>query len=290
MTCREFKHYVTSLSLMELARTGIDDQQIIGHSQICSACDSWLQKQRTLSASLHALQAGTAGFEAGRNVEQGLLGVFRQGIPAARAAAATAEFAVSGVKAPMETLRLQSKVTTCSTPFAWRLSRFFEIGAYAAVAAAIAVAIFLGVHLLRHSVDDKPMQGQSQPERAVPATATSQSVASQLGAAPVDRPRTSASKLREERISRPTIAQKHGLGAVGKASQGDGAADEAAQTDADAGYMALMLCDPLSCASETQVVRMELPGSASAGQSAQPQTADVVVGYDGVVRAIRFVN
>jgi hypothetical protein len=52
--------------------------------------------------------------------------------------------------------------------------------------------------------------------------------------------------------------------------------------------MALMLCDPLSCASDTQVVRMELPNAA--GQGAQPPVADMVVGYDGVVRAVRFVN
>ncbi len=48
-----------------------------------------------------------------------------------------------------------------------------------------------------------------------------------------------------------------------------------------------MICDPLSCSSDSQVVRMELP--AQPGQ-AQSQVADVVVGYDGAVRAVRIVN
>ena len=55
-----------------------------------------------------------------------------------------------------------------------------------------------------------------------------------------------------------------------------------------------MFCDPLSCSSDTQVVRMELPSPGMTGsgseQDAQMRIADVVVGYDGVVRAVRIVN
>jgi hypothetical protein len=66
-------------------------------------------------------------------------------------------------------------------------------------------------------------------------------------------------------------------------------AAEEPQTDADAGYIALMFCDPLSCSSDSQVVRMELPAN-GAEQNSQPPIADLVVGYDGVVRAVRIVN
>jgi hypothetical protein len=83
---------------------------------------------------------------------------------------------------------------------------------------------------------------------------------------------TAAVKERHRVASRPASA---------KAAAAD------ADTLADAGYTDLMLCDPLSCASDTQVVRMELPAT---GQGSQPQTADLVVGYDGVVRAVRIVN
>ena len=62
----------------------------------------------------------------------------------------------------------------------------------------------------------------------------------------------------------------------------------------DAGYTDLMFCDPLSCAGEAQVVRMELPSTQTASvggeQDGESRIADVVVGYDGVVRAVRIVN
>ena len=50
-----------------------------------------------------------------------------------------------------------------------------------------------------------------------------------------------------------------------------------------------MLCDPLSCSGDEQVVRMELPATAADG-SAGTQMADVIVGDDGLVRAIRIVK
>ena len=51
-----------------------------------------------------------------------------------------------------------------------------------------------------------------------------------------------------------------------------------------------MFCDPLSCASDAQIVRMELPASAAGSQDEQTRIADVVVGDDGLVRAVRMVN
>ena len=58
------------------------------------------------------------------------------------------------------------------------------------------------------------------------------------------------------------------------------------------GFVALMFCDPLICSGDEQVIRMELPstGTAADGNSSQPVVADVVVGDDGLVRAMRIVN
>jgi hypothetical protein len=55
------------------------------------------------------------------------------------------------------------------------------------------------------------------------------------------------------------------------------------------GYTPLMLCDPLSCSGDEQVVRLELPATGADG-STQSQMADVIVGDDGLVRAIRIVQ
>ncbi len=284
MTCREFKHSAASLSLLELAK--MEDPQMAGHAQTCTACGSWMQKQRTLNASMHALRARTASLEAGPSVERALLSVFRQGIPVAGTAPPLAEVAVIGMKGPLETLRPHSKATPRSTPFALRLSRVFEIGAYAAVAAAILVALFLGVHLLRHS-SAQPMQSKSAPERSAPAIqqATENESASRAVAASGNV--GSAIARRHETRSHSAIGSHRAT--VSGSTETTYPADDS-QNDADAGYMALMFCDPLSCASDTQVVRMELPGSTGSAEGVQPQVADMVVGYDGVVRAVRFEN
>ena len=54
-----------------------------------------------------------------------------------------------------------------------------------------------------------------------------------------------------------------------------------------------MFCDPLICSGDEQVIRMELPGNGAAsadGNGGQPVIADVVIGDDGLVRAMRIVN
>ena len=76
MTCREFKHSAASLTLWELTRG--EDDQVLGHTEKCDACSTWLRKQRTLAVSMQTLQARTAGLEAGPDVERALLRAFRQ--------------------------------------------------------------------------------------------------------------------------------------------------------------------------------------------------------------------
>src|ERR1019366_4820354 len=123
MTCREFEHRTTALTLWELSQA--QDQQILDHAGECQKCAAWLQRQRTLAATMQTLQARTAACAAGPDVERALLRVFRQ-----------------GASQPV-----QPEMAHRFTPIAMRLSRFFEVGAYVAVGAAIVVALFLGVRL-----------------------------------------------------------------------------------------------------------------------------------------------
>jgi len=283
MTCREFKHMAASFSLRELAQQ--QDAPMFDHVENCAACEAWMAKQQGLNASLHTLRSLTAGLEAGPNVEGALLRVFRQGTPVANVSTTTAKLAVvAGTRTSAGVTERKSLVAPHSTPFALRLSRFFEVGAYAAVAAALLIALFLSVHLLRRGHDSPPIESKSLPAANVPVSSP-------------------AANLEEERASAAQVAPKRRYLGTSRAATlkpahrqviaplaGNVTADEA-QADADAGYVALMFCDPLSCASETQVVRMELPPSGGgASPGGQPQTADLVVGYDGVVRAVRFVN
>jgi hypothetical protein len=176
------------------------------------------------------------------------------------------------------------------TPIAIRLSRFFEVGAYVAVAAAIVVALFLGVRLLERRSIDMPVTSQvAQPSVSVPSVSVpGVSVPSVVAGNSESQPQLPAvprSKVNPSPTRHVQSASK---------SLADTTEPSQASTDADADYVALMFCDPLSCSSDAQVVRMELPspGMAASGgeQDAQMRIADVVVGYDGVVRAVRIVN
>jgi len=152
------------------------------------------------------------------------------------------------------------------TPLAFRLSRIFEIGAYVAVAAAIVLGVFLGIRLVGPHVQ-KPALAKNTTQAA---TGTGQGVAHLAVVGPVADDR--AKPAREHRSLRITGVKN--VGAVQAASEED--------------YLPLMFCDPLSCSEDAEVVRMEIP--AQGADDGQPQMADVVVGNDGVVRAVRIVN
>lgn len=254
MTCHEFERAASSFSLFELART--QDQLLVGHANDCRQCDAWLQKQRMLAASLQTLQARTAGLEASHRVEAELLRKFRQ--------------APTEVAQPTNVIRFPSA--------AMQFSRLFEIGAYAAVAAAVVVALALGAGLWRYRSPSETVQ--SQPKSPIVVAATPMTIsATNDSTGKITLPPREVSARRASAVKR--------LPAAGITEDETAMSDSQANSEQD--YMALMLCDPLSCASDAQLVRMELPPSPAEGRDS-PQLADVVVGYDGVVRAVRIVN
>jgi hypothetical protein len=276
MTCREFKQSAEALTLLELARAQNEDERISNHAQQCASCGSWVREQRLLAASLGTLQVRTAGLEAGADVERTVLQAFRQN----RATLTSAALQPPGgllVKDEGRTAKREERLplkVVSSLPVAVRLSHWFEIGAYVAVAAAVIVGMFLGIRLLGHRSNAVSMQANASPAVTQPVVQTP------VAAAPAPSPQLTAVNV-----------GKHATGARSTEKRTTAApqlvAADDTQSDSDAEYTALMLCDPLSCSADSQVVRMELP--AQPGQD-QPQTADVVVGYDGAVRAVRIVN
>jgi hypothetical protein len=254
MTCREFEHRAASLTLWELSQAR--DQQVHDHAGKCRKCAAWVQQQRMLAATMQTLQARTADCTAGPDVEQALLQALRQ---------RTSE-------------SLQPETAHQLPPIAMRLSQFFEVGAYVAAGAAIVVALFLGALVEWRSTNTPVKSAVSQPSVTAPSVVADASESQPRPQLPV------VSRSNVNRLPRSCES----------ASQAGPDAAEQSEASTNEDYVALMFCDPLSCSSDAQVVRMELPGSgpsASGGeQDAQMRFADVVVGYDGVVRAIRIVN
>jgi hypothetical protein len=254
MTCREFKHAAASLTLWELSRPR--DEQVLDHADDCPKCGAWLDRQQMLAVTMQTLQARTADREAGPQVERALLRMFRQ--------------------VPFEAT--QPVVAHRSAPIAWRLSRFFEVGAYVAVAAAIIVGLFLGVQLVERRSAAGPVQSQSAQANPTSVPLKQAVAQKEVAATKREQPVTSAKPELVRPVSQSSKAKQPSLAA-------------ALQNGDDPEYVSLMFCDPLSCSSDAQVVRMELPrAAATSDPDAQPLVADVVVGYDGVVRAMRIVN
>jgi hypothetical protein len=260
MTCSEFKAIADSLALREVARG--QNGALAEHARECPNCEALLRERRMLSGALQALALRTAGREASPDLERTLLKVLR--LPACE----------RGLSVEAQRFR----------PIVTPMSRRFSLGAYATVAAALALALFLGYRAIDRPVPvaDSPLPGLGQaPEksanerdhrekgivaRAIQATVQTTSI----GATAL--PATKAAAVRHMAVlslSQPVPS------------------DEAL---ARAGYVGLMLCDPLSCAAETQVVRMEIPVQGAEEQGGQSVIADVVLGDDGSVRAVRIVN
>src|SRR5215467_4103091 len=126
MKCQEFMNAAESLTPSKLSVMRTDDPAISAHAQECASCGRWLESQTLLGNAMQTLRAGTAQLEAGPSVEQAVLLAFRD-----------AELTARPIAEPER-----------AAPAAWRLSRVFELGAYAAVAAALIMAVFLGSRLL----------------------------------------------------------------------------------------------------------------------------------------------
>ena len=265
MTCREFKHSAVELNLWELTRS--EDAVLLSHADQCDACGGWLQKQRTLANSMQILQSRTSSLEAGPDVERALLRAFRQSTRQDGDPVFSEVRERSGSSRPV--------VMPLSTPMAMRLSRVFEVGSYVALAAALLVGVFLGLRLLQHSSSAATAQSQATPAVTEPAVQNASAAApTSITESPLKRAQGVPVKGEYHRTTAQPAAVKQ--------------TSEDMDTLADAGYTDLMFCDPLSCSADTQIVRMELP--ATNGQTSQPQVADLVVGYDGVVRAVRLGN
>ena len=261
MTCREFVEAAESLTPVQLRlmQSNNEDEMALAHARECATCGEWLQSQKLLGGALQVLRTDTAQCEAGPQVEQAVLRAFRR----------------QGFEPAVD------ERPERAAPAAWKLSRFFELGAYAAVAAALFVGIFLGARVWRDR-QTNPVHAQLPAATAIQPDHTEKTAANGNNK-PLDARRMEMAQDSSNGATANVVASSakrpHGLPGVASAAAVD-----------RQGFVALMFCDPLICSGEEEVIRMELPGSASSADGSQPVVADVIVGEDGLVRAMRIVN
>lgn len=262
MTCREFMESAEGLSPSELLKVGAENDPLTMHGRECSACGNWLYSQRSLAGALQSVSAATAQREASSKVEQAVLQAFR-----------TQGFAPKVIESPKP----------AAAPL-WTLSRLFEFGAYAAVAAALIVGIFLGWRIVRDRNEN--MRTQQAQTITTPANVSAPTATAGSNSQNIEQARKPEAPNLEQRDSKDRLrAAAAKQTPQPRVRTVPGAGDGAS-------YVALMLCDPLICSGDEQVIRMELPatGVSSADASSGTVLADVVIGEDGLVRGMRIVN
>ena len=293
MNCQNFETVVGDLarSVPLEARAQTEAR---AHAASCARCAARLADESALSTGLRALAATSRALSAPPRVEADLLAAFR---------AASADAPAARAESPA------AKVVPLARPAkAWRRGRVKSFGA-AAAAAAAAVTLFVLVrppqpapsgHAAVSSapVAPRPLAGvaPSAPRVLTPEAATS--VVNVAGRDRVEEsvaaavPRVTNAR-RAAQARRPAVYQNAGGGAARPAPAAD-ARDEEIATD----FIPLTQDARLAAAEGAQVVRVELPRTAlqrfglpmNVEQAGGRVKADVLLGYDGVAHAIRFVR
>ena len=261
MNCQDFE-----ASVNDLARDQIMDSAsraaALAHGEGCRACAARLADERMLSAGLGRLAA--AGGQAPARVEAALLAAFRE-------------------RKEIQT----GQTTTTVRPHSWR--RW-------AIAAAAAVLILIALVALRanrsaHEPEQKA--AITQPDGTQPAPPAAQPLPEQKNP---EQKNPVAPKNRKRELQNHYAAERSRRAAP---PSGDNKGKDAA-----GGYEIATDFIPLTHRGSFaqweggQVVRVELPRSAMASfglpvnleRAGERVKADVVVGNDGMARAIRFVR
>jgi hypothetical protein len=287
MNCLEFESQVGILARGALADARTRDAAE-AHGQSCDACAARLADERALSVGLRALAAGMKTAEAPARVETALLA-------ACRARAASAAEGSSDTAAGREVVPVSGHAPARR----WSWAKTF---AAASMAAAASLALFLLVRpdaapqhapVQRAMIEPPPGSNGGGPS-AVVQNSSSESVE---GAEPSPAP-----EIVRERAPRPASAPRaRATNAAYETSRGPSRPAQASDTRAQevaTEFIPLVNAGPYTQAEEGHLVRVELPRSAlasfglpvSAEASGGSVKADVLMGQDGVARAIRFVR
>ncbi|MBI3652455.1 MAG: hypothetical protein HY231_15650 [Acidobacteria bacterium] len=293
MNCKALEIIISDVARQRLMEATLRDAAHT-HTQDCSACAARLAQGRQLSVGLRALATFDEPKQASAQVEANLVQAFRKHHEIAPPAAA-----LSTVVAPLS-----------STSFAATQSSRFTRWAIAA-AAVIFIVLALVVWRLQHT-------GKNASPNIQQAVQPTHPDKSDFGKAENDKSISPEMPLTPDKIASPFVGDSHNkLKPPHRQASGKDAArltsrlattpvqpspstpiEPAEQEEIATPFLSLTQGYTLPMAEGGQLVRVELPRSAllsfglpvNAARLNEPVKADVVVGNDGIARAIRFVR
>jgi len=255
MNCSEFQHISHELARGQVQ--GREKIEALAHAGECSRCAEYLQQERTLSLKLGFLSQVMHVQEAPARLEPALLAAFRE----------HAAHASENGSVPLH-----------AGPRYWAHRKFWAWGASAAALAAV-LALAIGLR--------SGQRVPSQPSNAPLASSVAPHEESKAPApAIVKQDETVVHQAAIQAVKRNRPAEPRGRSA----------GDEDANITVASGFVPLIYCDELNCGTPGDVVRVELPASSlpmmglASNTRTGPVRADVVIGEDGIARAIRLVD
>jgi len=255
MNCSEFQNI--SHELVRDRVEGRDRIEALAHAGECPRCAEYLDKERGLSLKLGFLSQALHSQEAPERLESVLLTAFRE----------HAAHTDGNGSVPLH-----------AGPRFWARQKFWGwAGTAAALAAVIALAI--GIHSRRRSQNEVPTASVT-----APATQIQESAPAAL--APRGEQGQGQQQPRIEAVQHRRNLTPH-VRRIG---------DEGTTVAENSGFVPLIYCDEMNCGSPGEVVRVEIPASSLpmmglvSDTRTGPVRADVVVGEDGIARAIRLVD
>ncbi|MCI0662639.1 MAG: hypothetical protein L0220_16350 [Acidobacteria bacterium] len=253
MNCREFENLVLDLARDQMLDPTMHEQSL-DHTKVCERCAARLSEERALLAGVRAVVAALAREEAPVRVEKALLAAFRE-----------------------QTISTASP-TIISMP--GRI-RHQSSKRWAAVAAGILVLISVMVIVWKSASSNKT-QDKEHVGQPIDKGKPDHQVTPQLSVdTPTDRERLVVDQPKNQR----------------KRTQVRRSGENSAETEVVTIFFILKEGEDLTAMENLSLVRIELPGSAISEMGIpivldtenERVNADVVLGQDGLARAIRFV-
>jgi hypothetical protein len=282
MNCEEFESLLHSLVAGRLLDT-VRQNKALGHVESCSHCSTRLQNERLLASGLKALAAETREKGAPARIEEALLDAFRgqknRASPETRLAV------------PAHSIEGNHTNVFSGTRTGHANGRAWLIGAAAS-------ALLLAGIGFTHWRDRFAQRASSQTSRV--NVLQSPPSSKSLGQVPAIPQTLSAPLAAVPKVEKGTHARKTqnpNLHRTGKQSPGSTSKEEIGRREVDTNFLPLMAASPLEPTESGHLIRMNLPRSTlgrfgfpiNSERSEEPIKADVLIGEDGVARAIRFV-
>jgi hypothetical protein len=281
MNCRNLETIITELARGQMLEARVKEDAII-HMEACKLCAARFADEQSLTAGLRSLAARSAAAEAPLRVEAALLSAFRQG--------GAAPF-VSGNITPQ---------TKALLWLPWSI----------AAAAAILIFSVLGLPRLLPDASRAGVEQSARVDRPSVASSTTGALPESAQNGPESQSTTSIGSPEDDSAAvasmprtsyrRRAVMQAAALRnrPIRPANSFRPTASAGTNDEITTDFLPISYGSNLSQLDDGQVVRVELPRSAlqsfglpvNAERAGERVKADVLLGHDGVARAIRFVR